>query len=436
MQHQDAQRTDGQSAANLLGRISHRLGLALSAAALGVGIAATPACDEGGDGSGNNGGPLYAITSVFVGTEGRTSYVATFGSLDVDTVDVRSGIEFPGNIVVESYGGALYVGLAESPELVRYEPDQSGVLIETGRMSFASRGFTRYPFGSVIANAHRAFAIDSATLQIVAWDPTSMTIVDELDIGGFTKSGFSPEFWTSSVHDSRLYVPVRYANWDQGAIDDSVVLAIYDVETLDLVGVAEDSRCASGGRPVFASNGDAYVVADGRNWSRQLFAHVGHQTIPSNCILRIEAGQTDFDADYYVETRSLLGDDAGVEGLLPEIATEAIPPTANGGVGFLQVFDPNLLPSSATVGADFAFWGQPAFPHYRFTVGDAPKLEIVGGIEPSVLGWAGSVTDGGVFVCRGTSHEGCTVYELDESTNAATPLFAVEGAMSNLTRLR
>lgn len=254
---------------------------------------------------------LFYLTIVTFGTEGeRTTYVKTVDSLD-GAVTLDDAIEVPGNGVTEIFGGSVYVGAAESPTITRYTPDVDGDLVEDGVVNFAAQGLTRYPFGSAIASSTRAFAVDSETFQIVVWNPTTMTYSESIflnEIPGVVRDDIPAEFWTTSVHGGRLYVPVRYVDWTPGAerVPSIVKLVIIDAATLDVLGVAEDDRCANGGQPTFDAAGNAYVLGDGRNWSAELYACLADQPVPSSCLLRINAGETDFDAGYFVDVASIV----------------------------------------------------------------------------------------------------------------------------------
>lgn len=257
------------------------------------------------------GDDLFYITVVTFGTQGeRTTYVTTLDSLD-GTVSLDDAIEIAGNGVTEVFGGSVYVGAAESPTITRYTPDAEGHLQPNGVVNFSAQGLTRYPFGSAIADGTRAFAVDDETFQIVVWNPTAMTYTSSIflnQIPGVVRSDIPAEFWTTAVHDGRLYIPVRYVDWTPGAerVPSIVKLVIIDAATLAVLGVAEDDRCANGGQPTFDEDGNAYVLADGRNWSAQLYACLAGEPVPSSCLLRINAGEVDFDADYFVDVPSII----------------------------------------------------------------------------------------------------------------------------------
>jgi hypothetical protein len=275
----------------------------------------------------------------------------------------------------------------------------------------------------------------------VVWDPSAMEIVTTIDLSYLKKAGLDAEFWTVSYRDGKVYVPVRYANWNTGVIDPSVTLVIIDAATDSIVATATDDRCASGGRPVFAPDGDAYVMADGRNWSAQLFATVAGQPVPPTCLLRIRAGATAFDPDFLVTLPSLTG------GL--DAATELETADNGAGVAYARMFRPEALPRGVEIGADFAFWGYRAFEMWRLDFANAaasgaPRAVAVAGLPLSSLGFEGSTVDGKLYLGDSPDYVSSTIYELDPAAPAATsqpadgvrPLFEMEGAFYGLHRLR
>jgi hypothetical protein len=421
--------------------------LAAALTAVGCGDDGAPtsadAADPGPDAAdAAGGGALYSLGSVVIQPDGtRTTYVQTIPSLDVATVDNSRAIELPGNGLHLARAGHVYIGLAEEPTMVRYTPDADGQLVEDGRVSFLNQGVARVGFGNVFVSDTRAYMIAESEYVAVVWDPSAMEIVTTIDLAYLKQEGLDAEFWTVAYRDGKVYIPVRYANWNTGVIGPSVTLVIVDAATDTILATATDDRCASGGRPVFAPNGDAYVVADGRNWSAQLFATVTGQPVPPTCLLRLRAGETTFDPDFLVTLPSLTGFDA---------ATELNPAADGEGTGYLRVFRPEMLPRGVEIGTDFAFWGYRAFEMWRLDFAnagageDAPRAVAVPGLPLSSLGFTDESVDGKLYVGDSPDYTTTTIYELDPAAPAASgqsadgvrPLFEMQGAFYGLHRLR
>jgi hypothetical protein len=179
---------------------------------------------------------------------------------------------------------------------------------------------------------------------------------------------------------------------------------------------------------VFAPNGDAYVMADGRNWSAQLFATVSSSAIPANCLLRIRAGALGFDPDFLVEIPAL------TDGL--EVATELETGVDGAGVAFAKMFYPGELPEDVPVAGDFAFWEQPAFKMWRIELGDTPSAMPVADVPFAALAWEGASVDGKLYTGESPDYASSRVFEIDPASNRAVPLFEMDGTFYGLHKLR
>jgi hypothetical protein len=402
---------------------------ASGAAVLAVVSLAACGGDDGGSPDAAPVTDLWTLASVTIDAEGaRTTYVQTLTSLDITSVSNATALEIQGNGTVQLAGGKVYVGLADEPTVVRYGADASGRLVEEDRISFLNEGLAGASFGNVMVSPTKAFMLSTEQYTAVVWNPETMEITGSVDLGALRKEGTDAEFWTVTHHEGRVYVPVRYANWTTGVIDRSVILVVIDAATNQVLATLRDERCYSGGRPAFAPNGDAYVLADGRSWSAQLFATVAGQPVPATCLLRIPAGQLAFDPDYLVEVPGIAnGHDAAGE----------LETADNGsGVAFAKLFHIDQLPDGVTIGTDFGFWSAPAFKMWRFELGPSPTATAVIDIPFGALGWEGSVADGTFWVGESPDYSHSIVYAIDPATNTATRRFEMEGTFYGLRRLR
>jgi len=235
--------------------------------------------------------------------------------------------------------------------------------------------------------------------------------------------------WTTTVGpDGLVYIPGRWANWNAADIYPNVTTTIIDPKAMEVVGVAEDDRCASGGRVVFGSDGHGYVMGDGRNYSIQMFANALGTAVPENCLLRLAAGSTDFDPDYYVSVPSLTG---GLEAI-----TELETSEQGSGYGFVKMFYPEELPDGVEP-VDFEFWNHNAHKAWRIELGDQPSAEPVEGAPFSAIGFSGVATEGHLYV--GESEDGgahTQVYVIDPEANTMTPSFTMDGYFYGAHALR
>ncbi|MCB9744960.1 MAG: hypothetical protein H6741_06815 [Alphaproteobacteria bacterium] len=369
----------------------------------------------------------YVVGSVVITPDGRTTYFQVLDSLDQDAlVTNEHAIEAPGNGVVLARGSDVFLGLAESPEWVKYSVGEDGRISETGRLSLANHGFSFIDYGYAIIHDDLAVSVSTEGLVAVFWNPTTMEIVGSVDLPHLAVEGYGVEVWTTVGHDGKVYIPARWTDWSGGRVLQRVSTTILDAESQTLLGVAEDERCSSGGRVVFSPDGYAYVQGDGRNYSSTMFENAGGAAAPPNCLLRIAPGETDFDEDFYVETMSLTGGYESVTEL--EVGEQGT------GVAFTWLFYEEDLPEDVEP-VDFTFWGYPVFRLWRVDLGDAPSATPIPDMPPAVLGFTGSAVEGRYYIGNSADGSVSTVYEVDPADNSATPRFEMEGYLYGLYRL-
>ncbi|MEZ4323390.1 MAG: hypothetical protein R3F61_38350 [Myxococcota bacterium] len=380
----------------------------------------------------DTGGPTgtadgYVVGSVVITPDGRTTYFQVIDSLDQDALVTNdSAIEAPGNGVVLARGSDVFLGLAESPEWVKYSVGEDGTISQTGRLSLANYGFSFIDYGYALIHDDLAVSVSTEGLVAVFWNPTTMEITGSVDLPHLAVDGYGVEVWTTVGHDGKVYIPARWTDWEGGRVLQKVSTTILDGDTQTLLGVAEDDRCSSGGRVVFAPDGYAYVQGDGRNYSSTMFENAGGEQAPPNCLLRIAPGETDFDEDYYVETMSLTGGHESV--------TELEYGEQGAGVAYTWLFYEEDLPAEVEP-VDFTFWGYPVFKLWRIDLGETPTASPIPDMPAAVLGFTGSAVDGHYFIGNSEDGSTSTVYEVDPADDGVTARFEMEGYLYGLYRL-
>ena len=372
----------------------------------------------------------YLLSSVVIDADGlRTTYVQSVASLD-GPFNNEQAVEMTGNGVAMSDGKSLFVGLTEEPVWVRYEVNSEGKLAESGRLSFQNFGVTSIDYGNALVSEELAVSVLSGPSVAVVWNPKTMQIRGEIALPHLVRAGYETEVWTTVAHDGKVYIPGRWSDWTGSRIYPGVSLTIIDPAAQKIVGIAEDDRCASGGRVVFDAAGYGYVMGDGRNYSIQMFANAAGigEVAPANCLLRIAPGATDFEADYYYTIPSLTGG--------PTSITELEAPSDSGGVAFAKmVYLDKLADGPAPV--DFDYWEEQAHKLWRIKLAKPPVAEEVAGIPFSAVGFSGSAF-GGLLYSGESVDGGATsdVYETDPVTNTAKLRFRMDGYFNGLAELK
>lgn len=370
------------------------------------------------DGGGATGDARYVLASVVISPEGRTTYVQTLASLDAGHITNANAIEIPGNGTFLARGANIFVGLVEEPTWVRYTVGTDGAFAETGRISFQSYGAASIDYGNTIVDDDTAVSVISAQRLAIVWNPETMTVLRTIPLSHLDVVGYDLEVWTTTAYEGRVYVPGRYANWEQGLIRNGASLTILDPDAGTIIGIAEDDRCASGGRVVFDEAGYGYVMGDGRTYSAQMFARAAGQPVPQNCLLRIAPGATDFEADFFYTVPDLTN---GLESI-----TELHTAADGSGVAFAKMFYESELPDGVEP-TTWAFWEMPAMKMWRIALGDVPTAVEVSGVPFGAVGFTGAAMGGHVFSGETALDGVTTVYEIDPATNTAAPRFTMDG---------
>jgi len=378
-----------------------------------------------------DGGPApaadapYILGSVVIVNENRTTYVQVVHELS-GHFDNKTAVEIPGNGNILVQGTSVFAGLTEEPTWVRYGLGADGKLAETGRINFMAQGFTTIDYGNAIVDAHTAVSVSSKQLVAVVWDPTDLLIKGTVPLSHLQVDGYELEVWTTSAHDGKVYIPGRWANWTAGEILPKVSLTILDPAAMKVVGVAEDTRCASAGQPVFGKDGYAYVMGDGRTYSIQMYANAKGLPAPKNCLLRIAPGATSFDPAFMKTIPELTG---GLESV-NELETSA----QGSGYAFTSMFYPDMLPAGVKP-VDFDFWSYPVFKYWTIDLGDTPAAHEVASLPFATVGFIDSAIDGKLLTGQSPDGANSVVYELDPATGAATRKFDMDGLFYGLQRL-
>jgi len=370
--------------------------------------------------------PRYVLGSITIDADGnRVSYAQVIDELAGD-FDNRNGIEVQGNAVFMAHGDDFFYGLTESPEWVRYSTRDG--FEETGRLSFLNYGIAAMDFSNVIVDDDTAVSVLTEPYVAVVWSPRTMEVTGTIDLGYLRKDGLTLEAFTVLAHDGLVYVPGRWANWEEPTVLQTVSTTIVDPVKGEIVGVAEDDRCSSGGRVVFGKDGYGYVMGDGRTYSLQMFANAGGKPAPENCLLRIAPGQTDFDPNFFYAIPSLTG---GLDSI-----TELDTAKQGGGYGFVKMFDPSQLPEGVEP-VDFGFWSYPAHKMWRIELDDPPVAKEVQGLPYSAVGFDGSAFQGKLYTGESLDQGGTSdVYEMDPETNRGRLRFAMVGYFYGLYELK
>lgn len=238
-----------------------------------------------------------------------TTYFMGFENIPSGTVGTENAVELSSNGQMFAYKGFGYISTFGAPATLRkYAFDENGKPKEVG--SFVVAGLKT--FGAVYfvseTEAYAAANGVAAVPKLVRFSPSTMQISSSIDLTGIQKPGAGDVFYQGLVHrDNYLFMPVNYQTPAFSNLADSLFVAVIDRTSGSVVKLIADGRTAvpwgGGSEQGFTTNvivkdetGNIYV--QGTNGA----------TVPSG-IVRIKAGETNFDPGYFFNLRSVTGAD-------------------------------------------------------------------------------------------------------------------------------
>ncbi|MEM6274362.1 MAG: hypothetical protein AAF735_03885 [Myxococcota bacterium] len=287
------------------------------AATVGLALLAPSCGDDEANDDGTPGsqippdGPAYVV-SISIGTpDGSSSVFAVVPSLDASiTADLSNNASVGGFGVTLATDaqGTVFVGLGETPEIVRYTLTDAGVLEPGLRMSLQGRGFASSAAGKVVLVApNKAYFVSVLEGRVIVWNPETMTITGEFSLDLPAIEGLNAITAPDTIvfSDGRLTVPTLY--WDEDGIvfGDRVITSVIDTNTDTVVSTDEDTRCGSAWFMHETSDGTQYV---GGHVPHEVYRlALGEAGGTEICHLRIVPPGGDFDDSFFVDLSSLTG---------------------------------------------------------------------------------------------------------------------------------
>ena len=406
-----------------------RVALALSASLVllgGCGRSREPgsgidrAVDAGGGSAATD--PLYIMLARVILPEGRMHYFTPLRALRGDNlVDTSKALEERGNarLYAEPGGGFFMLGSGETPTITRVEVDSDGRFTKGPSVSFAGLGVKDLGFRAVtFVDANRALYRDDSQLQVIEWNPTTMTITRAIRLpADLARPGYSSLSGSAAVRQGeRFLFPLM---WYKAAVDDvpaEVALVTVDLATGEATAV-RDPRCPVGGVTFSAPDGATYFL----NQITSTYAERMFRRGRAGCALRIKAGETAFDPDYLLELGELV---AG--------APAAAVAWGGGGRLWFRSFDESLqVPPPGTTYAEF--YAANAWRLWSTDVTNPRGGAIPADLPPASCCGQSYVVDGVPYGQEVTGDIGTLV---DLSGERPVPAISVQAFIIDVVRLR
>lgn len=251
---------------------------------------------------------VIAMTQM-ANTPAATSVLTPIESLEDGVVDLGRGVALPDTATLFGVPGEgrVYVTLAQTPRVLRYEVGETGRLAEGPVLDLSGLGLgaTFSTRSIVFLEGAEALLLDDTTLQAVLFDREEMTIVRSFDLSELAREGFRTNFAYDVYRreDDVVLTAFHYnATYSRAVAGDAV--ALLDVRSGELR-IARDTRCGAFSTVARTERGDLYFGSD--TYSVALRRVGGEEAAPPGCLLRMRAEDDGFDPDFYVEIASLTG---------------------------------------------------------------------------------------------------------------------------------
>lgn len=279
--------------------------------------------DAGPDAGTLGSGPTYAIYGTrYDPWNSPIPYVAFLDSLKGSSeVDPGQLVELPYGITQFVVGhdrdGIVFLADGSSPVMRKYRVDQGGEMVLLDELSFAELGWPWIPlnYPTIVASSTRAYTFSRDEPTAVAWNPQDMTLEGAVALEGLgiqddvVAGGYDSAFVSVAQADGRIAYVLNYGRGGQYV--PSTRIAFIDPSDDSYVVTETPSPCAIGvGGASVNEAGDLYLSSSLR---LGLEVAAGNVVDPSvtPCMVRVLAGETEFDPSYFVDLSELSGSLAG-----------------------------------------------------------------------------------------------------------------------------
>lgn len=262
--------------------------------------------------------PMYLVKSTAWVTEAGISLHFLTNTLDEETVfdrDTALAIpEYTGIAIPEGYNpdNAFYAGMYTSSVYRRYvvsdtgevslddELDFSGVSGATGRNLLRTTQFM---------SPTKAYALDFAGLQVIAFNPTDMTLIDTdtstaaidtISLAGLAEADLPSTWSVFPTTDGNRFVATIGFYAEDGADPGVSKLVIVDSNDDSVATDSVDNCSAVTGAAKDAAGNMYFASYDG-----SALAHAQGRGAYAPCIIRVLAGRNEFDDSYLMNMQNL-----------------------------------------------------------------------------------------------------------------------------------
>jgi hypothetical protein len=244
------------------------------------------------------------LLSAYVSTpEDRNIYVGVLPEVPSGKVEYDDFREF-GSVDVYAANGGVFVWEREPAEMTRFDVTAELELVEGPRLSFLDYGLSGG--GNPIFLAEdRAYVLSPALDVIVVFDPKNMEITGTIDVELPERPGLETYALDPYRFGDSVVFLLTSESSESETIHRGVTAMIVSAKNDDPPKFVEDDRCTGGDGAYVDKRGDLYVRANAI-WGKYA-AYGDEREQVKTCMLRIPAGETEFDPDFVVDFKELTG---------------------------------------------------------------------------------------------------------------------------------
>jgi hypothetical protein len=254
---------------------------------------ASPTYTDAGSGSANT---AYLLMHTVQSPEGRQNYVFVVPDLEVGDLSKLQGREVSGPSRAFVLDHKVYIADSESLSIKRFVVDDDLQLVDDGEMSFLNHGVTYFDTGWTFIDDEHAYYMNSEQLEVIVWNPKTMTIEGTIDLSQLKVEGFA-DFYADggTLIGDKLYAIYWNNDYEAGQLEPAVTVAVISTTEQKVIGTIRDERCWSAWPGSVLPDGHLYIPGNAATSGMQFS---NKPTPLGNCLLRIKLGETEFDGDF------------------------------------------------------------------------------------------------------------------------------------------
>jgi hypothetical protein len=260
------------------------------------------ACDSGArviEGAGSGTAPAVMVAVASRSPEGTNFYVGAYPELPAE-VELSEMLEMPSGQNATAFGGYIYVWSAESGIYTRYAVDDAMRPSESGSVSFMNLGGTGNVMTGFISPT-RAYSMTRDNMQIIVWNPSEMTVIGSIDTSAALDPDYpSFDYGEAVVFGDYVAWPILWYDEDNADYKPAVDVILASASSEAPAFNVSDRRCGGGWGLFTDDEGDLYALGNAFFGYAHFFDREPARQL-NDCLVRVRAGSTEFDPDFYVD---------------------------------------------------------------------------------------------------------------------------------------